>query len=432
MATRDLLTQLLFLRPPRPPESIPAGLHHYMRQADGTYTRFHLRVEPDGSGMLLANATAAARLSPSGVLIAKGLLDGEDEAMILRNLAARFQGATRGTMRSDLLRVKALIEELAAPGDNYPIINLEDAAVSPYEARLMSPLRADVPLAAPERVLPIIDRLWEAAIPHVTFLVPEDPNPSHLVRAVERAEDTGMIAGVRARGSDLGRGTLMEDLALAGVDHVTSLYISAYPKVHESLCGDGDHAATERLLGKVQELEVCPVAEFPLVEATVDSVEESLTSLIEMGVTNVSFFAIAAPDEWSASERDGALTASAVRQAAALVEDTALDEQVRYLWEPPVMRNPAKTLAMQVRQGPRCSGDLVVRVEPDGSVIPPRGPYLSTGNLLRDSWDTIWGNEAFRIYRERVESPTRCDVCPGLAICAADCPCEPAGWSQEV
>ena len=33
-----------------------------MKEADGMFTRFHLRVDPDGRGMLLANATAAARL----------------------------------------------------------------------------------------------------------------------------------------------------------------------------------------------------------------------------------------------------------------------------------------------------------------------------------------------------------------------------------
>jgi radical SAM protein with 4Fe4S-binding SPASM domain len=431
MSINQLFARLFHLRLARPPEPIPPGLYHYMRQADGTYTRFHLRVEPDGSGMLLANATAAARLSPSGVVIARGLLEGDGEEAIMQGLAARFRGASREIMRGDLERVRALIADLVAPGDNYPIINLEDAAASPYGAQLMAPLRADVPLAEPERLVPIIDRLWAVGIPHVTILAPENPAAGHLIRAVERAEDTGMIAGVRGRGSDLGQGTLLKDLALAGLDHVTVLYASASRDTHDALCGAGDQSAAERVIAAAHEYEVCPVAEVPLLEATLDEVHETLAALAAAGVTNVSFFAIATPDDTPAGQRDGAITASAMPQVAALVEETSHAEQVRYLWQPPVMRNPARPIAAQVRQGPRCSGDVAVRVEPDGAVIPPRGPYVSAGNLLSDPWDAIWEHPAFRAYRERVEAPTRCEVCPGLAICAADCPREQAGWSQD-
>ena len=69
---------------------IQPGLYHAMQEADGMYTRFHLRVERDGTGMLIANATAAARLSPSGVVITKGLLDGKDVATVLSDLGKRF------------------------------------------------------------------------------------------------------------------------------------------------------------------------------------------------------------------------------------------------------------------------------------------------------------------------------------------------------
>ncbi len=431
MSLEPLLARLFHLRIPGSPEPIQSGLYHYMCEAEGTYTRFHLRVELDGSGMLLANATAAARLSPAGVVMAKSLLEGESEGAIERDLVARFRGVSRQVIRGDLERVKGLIDDLAAPGDNYPIINLEDAALSPSETQLMAPLRADVPLIEPERLVPIIDRLWEVGIPHVTFLAPENPNAGHLVRAVERAEDAGMIAGVRGRGSILVEGTLVKDLALAGVDHVTVVYASTQRDIHDALCGDGDQAAAEWVMAAAHQYEVCPVAEMPLVEETLDTADEALAELWASGVTNISFFAIAAPDDAPLEQRDGAIRASAMPQVAALVEETAHEVQVRHLWQPPVLRNPRKSLATQVREGPRCSGDVAVRVEPDGAVIPPRGPYQSAGNLLSDPWDAVWEHPAFRIYRERIVAPTRCDICPGLAICAADCPREPAGWSQD-
>ncbi|MGD2048768.1 MAG: hypothetical protein PVH03_04710, partial [Chloroflexota bacterium] len=115
------------------PSTVDSGLYHYMREANGTFTRFHLRVETDGRGMLLANATAAARLSSSGVMMAKGLLDKKSDDQIIQQIKQNFRGASSEEMQTDLERVGALLAILAAPGDNYPIVNFEDAEISPFE-----------------------------------------------------------------------------------------------------------------------------------------------------------------------------------------------------------------------------------------------------------------------------------------------------------
>jgi radical SAM protein with 4Fe4S-binding SPASM domain len=400
-----------------------------MREADGNYTRFHLRIEPDGRGLLLANATAVGRLSPSGVVIAKGILEGRDKDTIAEEIRNRFRGVRAKTLDEDVDKISSMLSKLASPDDNYPIINLEDAEFNPHEARLMAPFRADVPLAAPEQLVPIIDKLWEIGIPHVAIITVEKPNAQHLVRAVERAEDLGMIAGVRGLASFLDEGSLLKDLAQAGVDHVTVLYGSADRQLHDSVCGEGDHEKAKKIFPLIRELEVCPVAEIPLTAATANLLEETFESLTRIGIHNASFFAVARPDDDSATD-DVTLRASALPQIAAIIEETSPESDVRYLWQPPVPRKHDKSLEQQIKEGPRCSGDVSIRVEANGSVIPPRGPYRSAGNILKDSWKTIWEHEAFQRYRERVESPTRCDTCPGLAICAADCPRDPRGWAS--
>jgi radical SAM protein with 4Fe4S-binding SPASM domain len=416
----------------KPPVPVPSGLYHYQRESDGTYTRFHLRVEPDGQGMLVANATAAARLSPTGVLMAYQLLNGRSPESVLKNVKAGYKGADTDTIQADVAKVSGLLNTLAAPGDNYPIINFNEIQTDIFQSQLMAPLEAAIPLAEPEKLVPILDKLWGIGIPHVTFLIPENPNAEYLVRAVERAEDLGLIAGVRGRATDLMQENLIPDLAMAGVDHITVLYAAADEAVHDPLVGAGDHGLMDDIYQIIQENEISGVAEIPLVETTFDVLRPTLERLSEAGIYTYSFFAIVAPDEMSAEERDGALTAQAMPQTAGWVEEIAGSAEVRFLWQPPVQRDPRLSLAEQVRQGPRCSGDAAVRVEPDGSVIPPRGPYLSAGNVLSDEWQTIWQNKAFKRYRERVEAPTRCLDCPGLVICEADCPREQSGWAQGV
>jgi radical SAM protein with 4Fe4S-binding SPASM domain len=415
----DLLERLFVPRLRRPSEPVAPGLYEYSRLQAGQTSRFHLRVDPAGSGLLVANATAIAMLSESGVVIAKGLLEGKTEAQILQELDEQFVGATVDQRRSDVARVSNMVAELADPNPLYPVFNLEDPAVSPLSTRLIPPIEADMPLAEPERLQPIVERLWTAGIPHLTILVDEPPNPAWLVPLVRRASELGLVCGVSGRASDLQADTLIEELVQAGIDHLTAYFASAKPAIHDSLFGDGDHAAAVALFERTKALELADVAHIPLIYPTLQAMQA-------LRVPNANFYAVAAVAE----DAQGAIPAQAMPQVASDVEDQADAAEVRYQWEPPVLRGPSVSLVEQVGRGPRCSSDLAVRIEPDGSVIPPRGPYAIAGNLLQEDWAVIWQRDAFLRYRQRIESPTRCGTCPGLAICAADCPREPAGWSQ--
>ena len=405
---------------------VEAGLYHYLREVDGNNTRFHLRVDSNGSGVLLANATAAARLRPSGSIIAKALLDGEEEASVLAKLRSTFHGVSGEQARDDIERVRSILRNLEAPGDNYPILNLADPTFGPDVAPLKKPLSADVPLGAPELLTPILDRLWEEGIPHVTLIAPAGFERTSLVRAIERAEDLGMIAGARLRGSDLADEAFVVELATAGVDHFNLLYLSCNVDVHDAIAGPGDHEATLKAFEQIRAKEVCVVAEIPLIEPTLDSLEDTIEVLREADVTNIAFSAVATEDP---KQDPAALDAGQLLQAAGMIEEFADSLSIRHLWYPPRQRAVGVSLVEQVRQGPRSSGDHAIRVENDGSVFVARGPWRAVGNILHDAWEVIAANETYEAYRKRVQSDTHCDECPGLAICAADCPRTATGWA---
>lgn len=431
MSDKSWLSKLMRIRRPAPPPSVAPGLYHATREVDGHFTRYHLRVERDGSGMLIANASAAARLTPTGVAIAQGVLEGQGEDAILLDLAARFEGADEAQMRADIVQVEALIEAMLNPGDTFPIFSLDEALLSPFGAELIAPLQAALPLSEPERLLPLLDRIWEVAIPHVTLLAPPAVVPEHLVRAIERAEALGMITGVRGLATTLSAEGLLPLLWQTGADHVTIPYASVDPAVHDALCGPGDHAAAVAIFDWLQENEIAAVAEVPLVVESVETLEETVEALAALGADSLSFVAYATTEEVR-TDGASALFVAALPQVATRVEEAATLNELRFIWEPPVERDPVLTLPAQVQKGPRCSAEVAVRVEPDGDVIPPRGPYRRAGNLLQDSWERIWDDPAFLGYREQVETPTeRCEVCPGLSLCAAACPADPEGWARR-
>jgi radical SAM protein with 4Fe4S-binding SPASM domain len=407
---------------------IQPGLYHYMREADGGTARLHLRVDAGGDGLLIANAVCAVRLHASGVVIAKGLLEGRDDDKIVGQLLKVFRGVKHEEAMADLKHVYSVIKWLEGPHRDYPIFNLADPSFSPQAAPLERPISADVPLCKPFHMEAILRRLWGEGIPHVTIIAGKDPVEKDLNRAVERAEDLGLITGVRGRGSDLSHCTRIPDMAQAGLDHLDVYCLSIDDKIHDSLLGKNDYKLAIKALVTAQKREVCPVAVVALVRPTLTTIDETLAAIAGHGVINVALFAIATTDP--AHQAGGALLADELVQVAAVAEEAAEEHRLRLLWYAPVHYDPQTPLGDQIGRGPRASGDSAIRVDPDGYVIPPRGPYQSPGNIVKQSWETIARGAVYLDYRRRVESDTHCATCPGLAICAADCPRNPQGWAE--
>jgi radical SAM protein with 4Fe4S-binding SPASM domain len=64
-------------------------------------------------------------------------------------------------------------------------------------------------------------------------------------------------------------------------------------------------------------------------------------------------------------------------------------------------------------------------IEPDGGVLPCQSYYQSVGNILVDSWDSIWNHELSRWLRERRYMADGCRSCALVAECGGGCPLSP-------
>ncbi len=411
----------------QPPGLVEPGLYHYQEQRDGEFVRFHLRVDDEGPAILIAAASEAVLLSPAGAAAAKGLLEHEPPEAIAR----RLKVAGGAQVVED---VRHALADLGQTSARYPIFNLVDPATYERPWRLSAPFQADLMFVDGAHARALLKRLWSVLIPHVRLLTMPATDRSALIQAVTFAEDTGMIAGVRAATAGWIRESQLVELAEAGLDYLVFPW-GVTASHHDAVFGTGDF---ELVAGRIRDTlrwEMTPVAEIALTPEVTESLPAALDQLTDAGVRHAEVMAIAdlAPSNAGRASSPSILrrgfAAPELRQLAGWIEDLADERRMQLIWLPPAARVAARPASRLAQQGPRAGGDVTIRVETDGSVIPPRGPYRVAGNLRTDPWEEIWQHEAFRRYRECVAASTRCDECPGLTICAADCPSNQRSWA---
>ena len=422
----DVMRRALTVRVGGEPVAAP-GLRHFTGEADGRPVRYHLRVDPDGAGLVVVNASAACRLSPSGVLVAAELLGGAADEAVVRRLLATFRGVDGARAAADVARVREALRRMTREGGCGPLVSLDESGATARRHALSAPLGADLWVEA-EVPAERLRLLWDAGVPHAVFALAPGASAEPLVAAVERAEDLGLVAGVRARATDLTGDGLLERLAAAGLDHLDLGWAGSEAGVHDALFGKGDFDRALRLVESSRALELFVSAVIPLTAPWAYDLDDEVASLAAAGVRAAAVWAVAVDaDEGT----DGAVPRRALRQVATIAEEAADRRGLAVTWCAPVERDPARTLAEQVCRGPRVVGEATVRVEADGAVVPPVGPPGSAGRLGVDAWASIWGHEAFRAWREETADLPRCGTCPGLAVCRDGCPAEPATWARR-
>ena len=216
---------------------VDSGMYHYQRARDDGYMRFHLRVERNGESLLIAGASEAVRLSCDGTYVIKKLLGGGDPKALVNELSA--QGADQSGAEQLVAEVEEIIAELGGPSSRFPIFNLSDPVNDPRDADLMAPFQADVDVEDLSQLRSILQKLWAAGIPHARFLPGPQLSDDDLVKAVEWAEDEGMIAGVRSTASWLMESRRVDRLAEVGLDYVLAPW-AVDAQLHSDWFGGAD------------------------------------------------------------------------------------------------------------------------------------------------------------------------------------------------
>jgi hypothetical protein len=364
-------------------EPIPAGT--YQKQSapsDPAPYRIHLRLQRDGSGVLIVNAATVLHLNPTAAEYAYHFIKGSAPEEVGKEVAARYR-VNKSMAIKDYNDFASRIQRLLTTTDLDPVSYLDFERVAPHSTDLTAPLRLDCALtyrlpegtlteyAPTKRVdrelttaewISILDKAWQVGIPHVTFTGGEATLREDLPDLIARAEKNGQVCGLLTDGLKLADKNYLEMLLQTGLDH---LLFMLQPGSDRSW----------KVLETIMPEDIFVTVHLTVTKDNAQKAPEYLERLAGLGVKSLSL-----------TFSDPRLPTSELQNKAAVLGLTLkFDLPVPYSADHPVA---LETVEDNIPSG---AGKAWMYVEPDGDVLPAQGMADKVlGNFLRDPWEKIY------------------------------------------
>jgi radical SAM protein with 4Fe4S-binding SPASM domain len=427
----------------KPSQPLPPGLHAYERRDEaGGRVRLHLRLEPDGRGLLVINAARMLHLNQTAAEYARLILEDVPEAQAVQTIRRRYH-VDAATAQADYRRLRQQIQTLiTSDGAVCPIHGLDLERVDPFSVPLTAPYRMDLALtyrcndACPHCYVArpanhpemdtaswkaVLDRVWDVGIPHVCFTGGEATLRPDLIELVAYAQEKGLVAGLLTNGRRLSDADYVRSLVAAGLDHVQITLESHDEAIHDRMvAAPGAWRETVQGIRNALAARLYTTTNTTLTHDNVPLIAETVAFIANLGVPTFSCNSLIYSGRGlvvGSGFREGELAPVLERVRAA-----AEQHSLRLIWYTPTQYCAFSPLQLDLGVKACTAALYNMCVEPDGAIIPCQSYYEPLGHILRDPWEMIWNHDLALSLRERRYVPEKCYACPELTICGGGCP----------
>jgi hypothetical protein len=375
---------LLLAEKPQAHKPLPAETHTFQSGPDEPPYRLHLRLQKDGSGILIVNAATVLHLNATAAEYAYHMIKGTSPEETAKKISTRYH-ISQSDAQEHYIDFRDRVQTMIHTPDLDPTTYLDFERVAPHSQELTAPLRLDcaityrlpagtkaeyAPTKRVDRELTtqewqtIMDKAWKAGIPHITFTGGEPTLREDLPALIAHAEKTGQVTGLLSDGLKLTDKDYLQNLLQTGLDHLLFILQPEEPSSWKAL----ETILPEDLYTTVH-LTVTP--------QNADQATETLERLAAMGVKSLSL---------------GAAEAS-LHETLHALHDKVASLGMTLRWDLPVPYSAENPVAQETIEDevPSGAGKAWLYVEPDGDVLPTQGEADKIlGNLLRDPWEKVY------------------------------------------
>jgi hypothetical protein len=360
------------------------GIYSYIapEYAEFPY-RLHLRIEPDGDGIMIINASTVLHLNQTATEYAYHFVRETPVDQVVRQMEGRYE-ISKQRIRKDFHDFKDRVFALIDIPDLDPVTFLGLDRETPYSGKISAPYRLDCaltyqlpegtnPSAAPTKRVDrelttdewriILDKAWQVGIPHIVFTGGEPTLRSDLVDLITHAEANGQVTGLLTDGIKLSDADFFNTLLQSGLDHLMVV-----------LCPQDEKAW--KALDLILPEDIFTTVHLTMTSEVLDQTSIALDRLAKMGVNAISL----------------SNTGPELDEALQNTRDYVAELQLPLVWDLPVPYSDRNPVSLESEEGEYMegAGRAWLYVEPDGDVLPAQGTNRILGNFLRDDWVSIW------------------------------------------
>ena len=418
-----------------------SGLYHYTRESDFEKSRIHLRIDTDGHGTLIVNANSVMHLNPTATLMAYLLLENIEEKNAIKAIQKQYRINT-GQARNDLADFRFQLDELLRPDGACPVHELELESLMPFSSRPSAPYRMDLAVTyrcnndcahcynARERNFPelsteqwfqIIDQLWDLGVPHIVFTGGEATLRNDLPELIKHAESNGQITGLNTNARRLSDEHYVQQLVNAGLDHVQVTVESCNAEVHDEMMrAKGAFKQTIAGLKNALNSKLYVMTNTTMLRTNIHTIPDTLDFLADIGVPTIGLNALIYSGH-GLSVGTG-LHQSELQPILDIATRKTAERGQRLIWYTPTQYCEFDPTANNLGVKGCTAALYSMCIESNGNVLPCQSYYHPLGNMLTDSWDSIWNHKLSVQLRERQNLPDKCEGCSLVPECGGGCP----------
>lgn len=417
------------------------GLFHYQRENIGESSRIHLRVESDGSAILIVNANRIMHLNPTAAFMARLILESTPADSAVQIIKSRYK-VNFDNAYTDFINIQDQIDELIRPDGACPIHDLNLEITPPFHVVPSAPYRMDLALtyrcnndcphcynARPRNFKEldtqewreIINHLWEIGIPHIVFTGGEPTLRADLFELISQAEKNGQITGLNTNGRRLQDSGYIRNLVDAGLDHVQITLESHHSATHDKMVASkGAWNQTVEGITNALDSPLYVMTNTTLLGPNSVEITGTLNFLAKIGVPTIGLNALIYSGKGKSVHN--VINETDLSPILEVARKTTQSNNQKLIWYTPTQYCNFDPVQMELGVKGCTAARYNMCIEPDGSVLPCQSYYKPLGNILTDDWGSIWNHELAISLRERTNLPDKCYQCALLSECGGGCP----------
>lgn len=365
-------------------KKLPVGIYSFQSPPESIKPyRLHLRIDHSGEGTLIVNAKTVLHLNQTAVEYAYLLVNSTPVDEAAKQIKTRYQVNIQEA-RKDFSDFSDRINTLIQTPDLAPDLYLDFDRIEPYSKDIQAPYRLDCALtykttcvdkevAPTERVKrelstdewqKILDKAWNAGIPHVVFTGGEPTLRPDLPDLIAYAEKIGQVSGLITCGERLSEPKYLHQLLQAGLDHVMIVL-------------DQTDVQTMEPLRDILNEDIFVNVHVTITRKNSEKIMAIIDELCEKGVKSFSL-----------SVNDISL-----KDAMKKAQNHIAHKGLSLVWDLPVPYSQMHPISLELQEHNhpnKGAGKAWLYIEPDGDVLPEQGENQVFGNFLTDPWEEIW------------------------------------------